>query len=97
MDAADFPAAYLPTAQAMSDALELLRKSEGVNWVYLSPAAEFVPDGPLTGTYRIGGEKFMTDADGKSRISYADYAIAMIDEAEKGKHTKERISVIGVA
>lgn len=97
MDAADFPAEFMPVAKGMSDALDLLRKSEGVNWVYLSPAAEFVADGPRTGKYRVGGEQFMTDAEGRSRISYADYAIAMIDEAEKGKHAKERISVIGLA
>lgn len=97
MDAPNFPAEYLPVARGMSDALDYLRKSEGVNWVYLSTAAEFVPDGPLTGKYRIGGETFMTDAEGKSRISYADYAMAMIDEAEQGKHAKERISVIGLA
>lgn len=96
MDAADFPAEFLPVAKGMSDALDLLRKSEGVNWVYLSPAAEFVADGSLTGKYQIGGEEFMTDSDGRSRISYADYAVAMIDEAEKGRHAKERISVLGL-
>lgn len=96
MDMADFPAEHLPVAEGMSAALDLLRKSEGVNWVYLSPAAEFVADGPLVGKYRIGGEEFMTDADGRSRISYADYAVAMIDEAERGGHTKERLSVIGL-
>lgn len=96
MDATDFPAEYLPAAKGMSDALDILRKSVDVNWVYLSPAAEFVADGPLTGKYQIGGEQFMTDADGRSRISYADYAIAMIDEVEKGGHAKERISVIGL-
>lgn len=97
MDAPDFPAEYLPVAKGMSDALDLLRKSEGVNWVYLSPAAEFVPDGPATGKYRLGGEEFMTDGKGRSRISYADYATALIDEAEMDRHTKERISVIGLA
>lgn len=96
MDTADFPAEFMPVAKGMSDALEILRKSEGVNWVYLSPAAEFVVNGPLTGKYKIGGEEFMTDAHGRSRISYADYAAAMIDEAETGMHTKERISVIAL-
>lgn len=96
-DAPDFPEKWLPVANAMSDALDILRDSEGVNWVYVSPAAEFVFEGPLTGKYKLGGEEFMTDAGGQSRISYADYAVAMIDEAEQNRHSKERISVIGLS
>ena len=96
MDAWDFPQEYLPVAKGMADALDILRKSEDVNWVYLSPAAEFVADAPPTGKYRVGGEELMTDDTGKSRISYADYASAMIDEAEKGTSRKQRISVIGL-
>lgn len=53
-----------------------------------------MPDGPRTGKYQIGGNLLQTDSSGKSEISYADYAVAMIDEAESGKHINSRISVI---
>lgn len=89
----DFPKEYLPVSTAAGRALEELRKRNDVKWTYMSPAAEFDPEGKRTGSYVLAGEEFTTNEKGESYISYADYAIAMVDEAEKGNHVGERISV----
>lgn len=91
-DAPDFPKAYKPVSNAMKDSLDLLRLRKDVRWTYISPAIEFLPDGKRTGTYALAGEEFTPNKEGKSYISYADFAIAMLDEAEKGNHIQERIS-----
>lgn len=93
IDAPDFPDEYKPVASSMSASLNELRKRDDVNWTYVSPAADFRADGAKTGKYTLAGEEFSTNTDGESVISYADYAIAMIDEATKGSHIKQRISV----
>ncbi len=36
----------------------------------------------------------MLNSKGESIISYADYAIAMVDEAVNGNHIPKRISVV---
>lgn len=94
-DLESFPAAFKPLAEAMGAALAELRERSDVLWTYLSPAGDFVADGARTGKYLTGGEEYFVNADGVSRISYADYAIAMIDEVENAHHIQERFSVIG--
>lgn len=94
VDRPDFPANYKPLALAMAEALDNLKKHHDVNWTFLSPAALFTADGPRTGHYKQGKEELTVNSKGKSEISYADYAIAMIDEAEKGNHIKQRYSVV---
>lgn len=94
-DTPDFPEDYKPVADAMKKSLNELRKRNDVVWTYISPAAEFDAAGARTGRYLLAGEEFTTNAEGKSYISYADYAIAMVDEAEKGNHKNQRISVLG--
>lgn len=94
-DGPDFPDAFKPLASAMAKALNELRGREDVRWTYVSPAADFQADGARTGKYILGGEELTVNARGESVISYADYAAAMIDEAVKGGHIRERISVVG--
>ena len=94
-DGPDFPDAFKPLASAMAKALKELRGREDVRWTYVSPAADFQADGARTGKYILGGEELTVNARGESVISYADYAAAMIDEAVKGGHIRERISVVG--
>lgn len=93
-DAPDFPDEYKPTANAMAESLAELRKRDDVRWTYVSPAADFNPEGHKTGEYTLAGEVFTVNQCGVSAISYADYALAMVDEIDKGNHIKERISVI---
>lgn len=94
-DLDSFPNIFKPLANNMGEALAELRKRNDVKWTYLSPAGDFVADGARTGKYITGGEEYFVNDKGESRISYADYAIAMIDEVENAAHVGERFSVIG--
>ena len=91
----DFPAEYLPVVNAMKKGLSELRLRDDVKWTYVSPAGDFVADGEKTGEYLQAGEVFTLNENNESRISYADYAVAMLDIAESGKYVRERISVLG--
>lgn len=95
MDTPDFPEGFKPLATHMGNALDALRKRTDVKWTYISPAGDFRADGPRTGEYILAGEELTLNAKGESIISYADYAIAMVDEAEKGNHIGQRISTLG--
>lgn len=94
MNTPDFPDAFKPLAINMGKALDDLRKRDDVKWTYISPAADFQADGVRTGKYILSGEEFTLNSKGESFISYADFAVAMVDEAIKGKHIRERISVL---
>lgn len=93
-DAPDFPDAFKPLAAAMAAALKDLRARRDVRWTYVSPAGDFQAEGERTGRYILGGEELTLNSRGESAISYADYAIAMIDEAASGSHVQQRISVV---
>ena len=94
-DLESFPAMFKPLANNMGEALAELRTRSDVQWTYLSPAGDFVADGERTGEYLLGGEEYFVNDKGESRISYADYAIAMIDEIENANNIQKRFSVIG--
>lgn len=94
MDGPDFPDAFKPLAANMGKALAELRERKDVRWTYLSPAGDFQAEGERTGKYILGGEELTLNDRGESVISYADYAIAMVDEAEHGGHIQQRISVV---
>lgn len=93
-DGPDFPAVFLPLAKAQGKALEELRKRNDVRWTFISPAGDFQAEGERTGAYILGGEELTLNDRGESIISYADYAIALVDEITKGDHIQERISVV---
>lgn len=93
-EGADFPDAFKPLAAAMAKALAELRARTDVKWTYISPAGDFQADGARTGKYILGGEELTLNSKGESVISYADYAIAMVDEAVGGGHIRQRISVV---
>jgi len=93
-NAPNFPAEYLPTATAQSNELDELRKRDDVKWTFVSPAADFQAEGERTGKYILAGEEFTLNSKGESIISYADFAVAMVDEATKGNHIQQRISVV---
>ena len=94
MDGPDFPDVFKPLAKAQGKALDELRKREDVCWTFVSPAGDFQAEGERTGKYSLGGEELTLNERGESIISYADYAIAMVDEAVKGNHIRQRISVV---
>lgn len=89
----DFPPEYKDEALAQGEALKVFRESDSpLNWTFVSPAAEIYP-GDSEGTYRIGGDQFFTDEQGRSRISVADYAKAMVDLVGTDNYARQRISV----
>lgn len=94
MDGADFPEMFKPLASNMGRALDELRTRTDVKWTYISPAGDFQADGAGTGKYILGGEELILNSKGESVISYADYAVAMVDEALNGNHIQQRISVV---
>ncbi|MBQ8120898.1 MAG: NAD(P)H-binding protein [Ruminococcus sp.] len=93
-DGPDFPDVFKPLANAMAKALGELRERNDVKWTYISPAGDFQSDGERSGKYILAGEELTLNSKGESIISYADYAIAMVDEIESGDHIGQRISVV---
>ncbi|MGP1437497.1 MAG: NAD(P)-dependent oxidoreductase [Treponema sp.] len=94
IDTPDFPEMFKPLAKAEVDAFLTLQKNTNVLWTYVCPPFDFKADGKRTGLYKLGGDEMLYSAKGESTISYADYAIAMVDEAMNGNHIKECISVV---
>ncbi|TDF81758.1 NAD(P)-dependent oxidoreductase [Pseudomonas sp. H9] len=92
IDSPDFPDAYKAEASAGGHYLDTLRQEKELDWTFLSPSAEFV-EGPRTGRYQAGKDHLLIGTDGKSWITFADYAIAMLDEVEKPAHSRQRFTV----
>jgi len=91
VDLPDFPAAYKAEATKGAEFLDLLKQEKQLDWTFLSPSAEFVP-GERTGKFRIGKDNLLSNGEG-SRISFEDYAIALVDEIEKPQHSRQRFTV----
>ncbi|AZF09767.1 Rrf2-linked NADH-flavin reductase [Pseudomonas sp. R2-37-08W] len=92
IDSPGFPAEYKTEASAGAEFLETLRQEKELDWTFLSPSALF--DGTeRTGKFRLGQDDLLVNSDGTSSISFADYAIAMLDEVETPKHSRKRFTV----
>lgn len=85
------PAEWIPIATSHEKILRIFEKSD-INWTYFSPAAFFEP-GTRTGKFRLGTNQLIADAQGNSRISMEDYAIALVDELEKPEHERARFTI----
>ena len=95
-DTAETPPEVLPEVQTGLDVLETLKNApETLDWFYVSPAASFGAwvDAPVTGAYRLSDEVLLTDSDGKSEISGADLAVAVVDEIEQPRYRRRRFHV----
>jgi uncharacterized protein len=92
VDTPGFPPAYKPEASAGRDFLNSLKSERDLDWTYLSPSVFFSP-GERTGKFRLGKDQILTAADGKSSISMEDYAIALADEIEHPRHSRQRFTV----
>lgn len=93
MDQPGFPEAYKAEATQGRDSLAVWRdEGEGLDWTYLSPAAEIHP-GRRSGEYRVSGDQFIVDEKGKSTITFEDYAVAVLDELERPRHVGRRFAV----
>jgi putative NADH-flavin reductase len=92
LDTPEFPAQYKGTAEGARDALHWLRDEPTLDWTMLSPSMMIQP-GPRTGQFRLGSNQLLFTAEGKSEISVADFAVAMLDEAERPQHRRQRFTV----
>ncbi|AHZ71895.1 NAD-dependent epimerase/dehydratase [Pseudomonas mandelii JR-1] len=92
IDSKGFPEEYKAEASAGALFLENLRQEQDLDWTFLSPSAEFV-EGERTGAFRVGKDDLLVSSEGRSWISFADYAIALIDEVEAPKHSRQRFTV----
>ena len=87
-----FPAAYKAEAEKGAAFLDLLRAEKELNWTFLSPSALFTA-GQRTGKFRLGTDQLLTADDGKSWISFEDFAVALADEIERPAHIRQRFTV----
>ncbi|HXS75067.1 MAG TPA: NAD(P)-dependent oxidoreductase, partial [Terracidiphilus sp.] len=85
------PAPWLPIATSHAKALDLLKTSD-IPWTYFSPAGFFEP-GQRTGKFRLGKDQLITDTKGESRISYEDYAMALVNELEHPANIRQRFTI----
>ena len=92
IDTPNFPDWVKPGSRATSAALEQLRSEPLLEWSFLSPSAMLEP-GRRTGEFRLGGDQLLVDANGESRISVQDFAVAMLDELEHPAHVRQRFTV----
>ncbi|HEV7992387.1 MAG TPA: NAD(P)-dependent oxidoreductase [Gemmatimonadaceae bacterium] len=93
LDQPGFPDIYRAEAIEGRDALGVWRsEADGLEWTYLSPAAEIGP-GERTGRYRSADDQLLADAEGKSFITFEDYAVAVLDELEQRRHVGKRFGV----
>jgi putative NADH-flavin reductase len=88
----DFPVVYKAEAQKGADFLDLLRRQTDLNWTFLSPSALFAA-GERTGKFQLGTDRLLTGTDGKSWISFEDFAVALVDEIERPAHLRQRFTV----
>ncbi|NLS67488.1 NAD(P)-dependent oxidoreductase [Bradyrhizobium brasilense] len=88
----NFPPQYKAEASKGAEFLDLLRQEKDLNWTFLSPSALFVA-GERTGKFRLGTDQLLTAADGKSSISFEDFAVALADEIERPAHVRQRFTV----
>jgi uncharacterized protein len=92
IDAGGVPEPYKAESRAGCAFLDALRQTSDLDWTFLSPSAQFVA-GERTGIFRLGTDTVLRDANGRSWISYEDYAVALVDEIEKPRYSKRRFTV----
>lgn len=93
IDDAHFPDAWKPEAQAQGKALDVFRASKAdMDWTYISPA-KLIEPGERSDKYRVGGDQVLLDAHSVSRITIADYAVALLDRIEKNDALRQRMTV----
>jgi len=91
IESPDFPEAYKAEASKGAEFLELLKRTDDLDWSFVSPSAEIF-EGERTGIFRIGTDELLVGAEG-SRISFEDFAVALVNELEKPNHSRQRFTV----
>ncbi|CEG34932.1 NAD(P)-dependent oxidoreductase [Peribacillus castrilensis] len=97
LDTPDFPKEYFATAYNQSKNLGDLQNSTDIQWTFISPSAFFDPEGNRTGGYKLGKDNLLVNSKGESYVSYADFALAVLDEIENPQHINQRFTVVAEA
>ena len=92
VDTPEFPELWKAGANEQRKSLDIFRKEKELDWTFFSPAIMIEP-GPRTGKFRLGKDNPVFDENGKSDISYDDYAVALIDELEKPQFIRQRFTI----
>ena len=95
MDTSDFPPEYMGVARAAAESFFELKTKSDVLWTYVSPAGDYDADGARTGRYGLGGDNLILNSKNESYISYADLALAVIDELKNGVFVQKRFTAVG--
>ena len=95
MDTPSFPAEYMGVAKATAESFFELKGRTGVLWTYVSPAGDYDANGARTGKYVLGGDNLILNSKNESYISYADLALAVIDELKNGAFVQKRFTAVG--
>ena len=95
MDTPSFPAEYMGVAKATAESFSELKGRTGVLWTYVSPAGDYDANGARTGKYVLGGDNLILNSKNESYISYADLAIAIIDELKNRNFVQKRFTAVG--
>ena len=95
MDTPSFPAEYMGVAKATAESFSELKGRTGVLWTYVSPAGDYDANGARTGKYVLGGDNLILNSKNESYISYADLALAVIDELKNGAFVQKRFTAVG--
>ena len=95
MDTLSFPAGYMGVAKATAESFFELKGRTGVLWTYVSPAGDYDANGARTGKYVLGGDNLILNSKNESYISYADLALAVIDELKNGAFVQKRFTAVG--
>lgn len=100
IDGGQIPEQFLPEPTAGVNFFARLKQEQELDWTFLSPPMMFSNDeqfgtkpGGRTGTFRLGKDELLVSEQGESEISYEDYAVAMVDELENPRHTRQRFTV----
>ena len=97
LDTPEFPKEYLATAFNQSKNLGDLQNATDIQWTFISPSAFFDPQGNRTGRYKLGKDNLLVNSKGESYVSYADFALAVLDEIENPQHINQRFTVVSEA
>ena len=95
MDTPGFPPEYMSVAKATAESYFELKGSANVLWTYVSPAGDYDANGTRTGKYVLGVDDLILNSKNESYISYADLALAIIDELKNKKFIQKRFTAVG--
>jgi uncharacterized protein len=92
MDGAHMPPAMRENSRRGRMFLDLLKQTDDLDWTFISPSRMFVA-GERTGIFRYGKDDLLFDANGESRISFEDFALALVNELERPEHIRQRFTI----